>query len=305
VMQHKCIEPLGESKSDYQIFLDILSRLGLGVMFSEGSSDLDWCRRVFDSSDLPRHISWEEFVKKGYFVIPAEPADTRDAVAYRWFAEERPKDVPEPHPLPSQFSGDFLKGLETQSGKFEFMPNSLKRGDPDNDERPVLNRYIPSWEGLANRELAERYPLQMISTHPRYSFHTYNDGKDSTTNDIEDHRVLIDGYYYWVMKINPADADARGIAHHSIIRVHNDRGSVLCAADVSPLVAKGVVKTFESCAVYEPFDDPRFGSVDRGGNLNLLTPRRRQSKRTSGMATNSCLVEIEPWVEVPVAQAAE
>lgn len=305
VMQHKCIEPLGESKSDYQIFLDILSRLGLGVMFSEGSSDLDWCRRVFDSSDLPRYISWEEFVKKGYFAIPAEPEETRDPVAYRWFSEERPKDVPEPHPLPSQFSGDFLKGLETQSGKFEFMPNSLKRGDPDNDERPVLNRYIQSWEGLANRELADKYPLQMLSTHPRYSFHTYNDGKDSTTNDIEDHRVLIDGYYYWVMRLNPADAGPRGITHHSIVRVFNDRGSVLCAADVSPLVAPGVVKTFESCAVYEPFDDPRFGSVDRGGNLNLLTPGRRQSKRTSGMATNSCLVEIEPWVEASMTQAAE
>ena len=52
----------------------------------------------------------------------------------------------------------------------------------------------------------------------------------------------------------------------------NDRGSVLCAADVSPLVAQGMVKTYESCAVYDPFDDPRFGSVDRGGNLNLLTP---------------------------------
>lgn len=305
VMQHKCIEPLGESKSDYQIFLDILSRLGLGVMFSEGSSDLDWCRRVFDSSDLPRYISWEEFVKKGYFAIPAEPEKTRDPVAYRWFSEERPKDVPEPHPLPSQFSGDFLKGLETQSGKFEFMPSSLKRGDPDNDERPVLNRYIQSWEGLANRELADKYPLQMLSTHPRYSFHTYNDGKDSTTNDIEDHRVLIDGYYYWVMRLNPADAGPRGITHHSIVRVFNDRGSVLCAADVSPLVAPGVVKTFESCAVYEPFDDPRFGSVDRGGNLNLLTPGRRQSKRTSGMATNSCLVEIEPWVEASMTQAAE
>ncbi len=36
IMQHKCIEPLGESKSDYQIFLDILLRLGYGGMYSEG-----------------------------------------------------------------------------------------------------------------------------------------------------------------------------------------------------------------------------------------------------------------------------
>ena len=53
-LQHKCIEPLGESKSDYQIFLDILSRLGLGSLFSEGCSELDWCKRIFESSD--RHF---------------------------------------------------------------------------------------------------------------------------------------------------------------------------------------------------------------------------------------------------------
>lgn len=35
-MQHKCIEPLGESKSDYQIFLDLAKKLGLGAPFSEG-----------------------------------------------------------------------------------------------------------------------------------------------------------------------------------------------------------------------------------------------------------------------------
>ncbi|MFO1260756.1 MAG: molybdopterin-dependent oxidoreductase [Sphingomonadaceae bacterium] len=305
LMQHKCIEPLGEAKSDYQIFTGVLNRLGLGTMFTEGNSELDWCKHVFNSSDLPRYISWEDFVRKGYFVVPAEPQETRDPVAYRWYAEGRPKDIPEPHPLPSQFSGEFLHGLETQSGKFEFMPNSLKRGDPDNPERPVLNRYMPSWEGLHTKALVEKYPLQMISTHPRYSFHTYSDGKDSTVNDIVDHRILIDGYYYWVMRLNPVDAAKRGITHHGIIRVFNDRGSVLCAADVSPLVAPGMVKTFESCAVYDPFEDTRYGLVDRGGNLNLLTPPRMQVKGTSGMATNSCLVEMEPWVEVLETIAAE
>jgi len=37
LMQHKCIEPLGESKSDFQIFLDLAKRLGFSAMFSEGS----------------------------------------------------------------------------------------------------------------------------------------------------------------------------------------------------------------------------------------------------------------------------
>jgi trimethylamine-N-oxide reductase (cytochrome c) len=58
-LQHKCIEPLGESRSDYNIFLAIMERLGLGAVYSEGgNTELDWCKRVFDSSDMARHISW-------------------------------------------------------------------------------------------------------------------------------------------------------------------------------------------------------------------------------------------------------
>lgn len=56
VMQHKCIEPLGGSRSDYQIFLDLATRLGLGAMYSEGMTELDWCRRLFDGTDLPRAV---------------------------------------------------------------------------------------------------------------------------------------------------------------------------------------------------------------------------------------------------------
>ncbi|MBL4800695.1 MAG: molybdopterin-dependent oxidoreductase [Emcibacter sp.] len=297
VMQHKCIEPLGESKSDYQIFSDILSRLGLGVMFTEACREIDWCKRVFESSDTARHISWKKFVKKGYYVVPPEPAETRDPVAYRWYAEGRPKDLPEPMPIPSQFGEKFLHGLETQSGKIEFLPNSLKRGDPDNDERPIINKYIPSWEGRQTKALYDKFPLQMLSTHSRYSFHTYNDGKDSTINDIEDHRVLVDGYYYWVLRLNNDDATDRGIKHHDLVRMYNERGSVICAVDVSPMIAKGVVKAFESAAILDVIEHPKYGRVDRGGCVNLLTPKRAQVKKTSGMGSNSCLVEIEPWTD--------
>jgi len=298
VMQHKCIDPLGESKSDYQIFLDVLTKLGLGALFSEGCSELDWVKRVFRSGDLSKKISWEKFVEKGYYVVPAEPEKTRDPVSMRHFAEGRKKDTPEPMPLPSQFSEEFGKGLETQSGKIEFVANSLKREGYDNDERPPLNKYIPAWEGPHSKELYDKYPLQMVSTHPRYSFHTYGDAKDSTINDVADHRVLVNGYYYWVLRINPADARARGIKHHDLVRAHNDRGAVIFVADISALVAPGLVKTFESCADFDPIentpDGPK-GIVDRAGCANVLTSSRPQQKGTEGMAANSCLIEIEAW----------
>jgi trimethylamine-N-oxide reductase (cytochrome c) len=294
VMQHKCIEPLGESKSDYRIFTEILSRLGLGAIFTEGCSELDWCKRVFDSSDVAKRISWKDFLRKGYFVVPAEKESLRAPVNFRWFAEGRMKDIPEAQPLPSQWSAEFGKGLQTPSGLIEFMPETLKRHDPDNPERPVLNRYVPAWEGLHTASLVNRFPLQMITTHSRYSFHTNVDGKGGYANDITDHRALVDGHYYWLLRISDLDARSRGIADRDLVRVFNDRGSVICAADVSSMVAPGVVKSFESSAEYQSLevDGQR---VEIGGCMNTLTSSRSQIKGTSSMSPNSCLVQVEPW----------
>ncbi len=165
-MQHKCIEPLGESKSDYQIFLDLAKKLGLGAPFSEGMTELDWCKRLFDATDLPKVTSWKKFLKKGYYVVPAPPEELRAPVSYRWFAEGRPKDTPELAPLPADYTEKFGMGLQTQSGKIEFDCSSLKRFDPNDPERPTMTKYIPSWEGHHSTELYEKYPLQLISPLP-------------------------------------------------------------------------------------------------------------------------------------------
>ena len=76
----------------------------------------------------------------------------RPPVSFRWFAEGRKKDVPEPHPLPADYTEEFLKGLQTQSGKIEFDCNSLKRFDADDPERPTIAKYTPSWEGPQDKK---------------------------------------------------------------------------------------------------------------------------------------------------------
>ena len=91
-----------------------------------------------------------------------------------------------------------------------------------------------------------RFPLQLITPHPRYSFHTHTDGKDSTINDIEAHRILIDDHYYWPARINPEDARERGIRHHDLIRLFNDRGDVICAAVLTERILPGVIHSYES-----------------------------------------------------------
>ena len=294
-MQHKCIEPLGESKSDYQIFLELAERMGLGAPFSEGQTEFQWVRRLFDASDLPQVTSWSAFLKKGYYVVPAPPEENRAPVSYRWFAEGRKKDVPELAPLPSDYV-QWKEGLQTQSGKLEFESSSLKRFAPDDLERPVISTWIPSWEGHHHKELYARYPLNLISPHPRYSFHTMFDAKDGYINDVKDHRVLIDGYYYWIVRINSQDAAARGIEHNDLVSVCNDRGAVICAAHVTERIPPGTVHSCEGSAVYEPLGEPG-SSPDRGGCINVLTPSRNIIEKSHSTASNTCLVEVALYKE--------
>jgi trimethylamine-N-oxide reductase (cytochrome c) len=247
---------------------------------------------MFDASDVSKMISWREFCSKGYYVVPPDEPEARAPTAFRWFNEGRKKDVPEPHPLPGDYGGEYLEGLQTQSGKIEFIPESLKKFD--DPERPPLNRYIPSWEGTQTTELLQNFPIQLVSSHARYSFHTLGDGKDSTINDIQDHRMLIDGYYYWIARINTADAEARGIRNGELVRLFNDRGAVICAAYVTERLRPGVVQAYESSANYDPIGEPG-NSTDRGGCVNNLTNQRSQSRKSSSMAPNACLIEIEPY----------
>ncbi len=292
-IQHPCIEPRGESKSDYQIFHDICKRLGQAAYFTEGMRELDWVKRMFDGSDLPKHISWDAFLKKGYFVVPTEKEELRPPVSYRWFADDEKKNVPEPQPLPGSYGEVFREGLQTQSGKIEFESESLKRYGEDPD-RPPLNKYIPSWEGQHSKDLLAKYPLHLISPHSRYSFHTKGDGKDSAINDIKDHRINIDGYFYWLVRLNPADAVARGIEENDLVKLFNNRGEVICAAKITERLLPGVVHCRQASAVYDPIGKPG-ASPDRGGCVNLLTPKRMQTEKTHSAAYNSCLIEIEKW----------
>jgi molybdopterin guanine dinucleotide-containing S/N-oxide reductase-like protein len=292
VFQAPAIKPQGESKSDFWIFNELCKPLGLANYFSEGVNEIDWVKRVFLASDLPKSISWKKFLKRGYFVVPAEKEKLRAPVSFRWFFENRKKDVPEAQPLPSDYTEEYLRGLQTQSGKLEFECNSLKRfNDP---ERPPIVKYEPSWEGSHSGELFERYPFQLLTPHSKFSFHTQGDGKDSFLLNIEDHRVKIDGYYYWIVRMNAEDARARGINRHDLVKVFNDRGAVICAALPTQRLPRGVAHGYESSAIYDPMGEPG-KSVDRGGCLNLLTPERTQTKSTHSLAGANSLVQIEPW----------
>ena len=120
------------------------------------------------------------------------------------------------------------------------------------------------------------------------------DGKDSIINDIKDHRILIDGYYYWIIRINSIDAKSRNLQQNSLVKVFNDRGAVICATQITERIPPGTVHSYESSAIYDPVGEPG-ESADRGGCINQLTPSRAMIKKSHASASNSCLVQIEPW----------
>jgi trimethylamine-N-oxide reductase (cytochrome c) len=109
--------------------------------------------------------------------------------------------------------------------------------------------------------------------------------------------VPIDGYHYWIVRLNPDDAKARGISEDDLVKVFNGRGAVICAACVTQRLPPGTVHSYCSSAVYDPIGEPG-ASPDRGGCMNVLTPSRPIIKKSHSMAANSCLVEIEKWGQV-------
>ncbi|MDR1815700.1 MAG: molybdopterin-dependent oxidoreductase [Clostridiales Family XIII bacterium] len=298
-LQMKCVEPEGESKSDYQIFRELSQRLGIEGPFTEGKDELGWVKQLFYATDLPKIITWEKFLEKGYVVVPPNPTRHKSP-AFRWFAEGYEQDVP--------MAGAFrpcdmvqCKTLQTQSGKIELVSNSLKRFDaslvaqglePD-ETRPPLTQYIKPWTGW-HYEDTEKYPLAVLSPHPRFSFHTMGDGKDAFMNDIKDHRVRVDGHDYWIIRINTKDAEARGIKEGDLVKAYNDRGAVILAAQVTERVPAGTCHSYESSAEYQPIGKPG-ESPDRGGCVNILSSSQFIGKHTSGMATEHYRVQVEKW----------
>ena len=292
IYQHKCIEPLWESRSDYDIYVDLAERLGIKEQYTEGNTIEDWIKKIYQKSSLPDYISYEDFKEKGYFVVPSPQGDYKRTVSNRWYYEDRECEINDyGNPL---VGTDKAKQMGTYSGKIEFVAQSLKKHFPDDEERPPLPRFIEPWEG-AKSEHAEKFPLVMVCPHMRFSYHTHHDNKSPWLDEIASHRVKVNGYAYWPIRLHAEDAAARGIRNGDLVKLHNDRGAILGVALTTERVRKGMVFVYQAGAKYDPLEPGKADSIDRGGCANLLTPSKMVSKNSPGMACNSTCVEIERW----------
>ena len=100
------------------------------------------------------------------------------------------------------------------------------------------------------------------------------------------------------MRINRADAAARGIREGDVVRVFNDRGAILAGAVVTDQIRSGVIQ-ISTGAWYDPVEPGAIGSLDKHGNPNVLTLDKGTSSLAQGPSAQTALVEVEKFVGSP------
>ena len=243
IFQAPAIKPLGESKSDYWIFNEICKRLGLSNYFSEGINEIDWVKRIYLASDLPKVISLKKFLKRGYYVVPAEKEKLRAPVSFRWFWEDRKKDVPEAQPLPS----DYTRNICAACRRSPASSSSSATASSASRTRSGRRSSNTSRHGKA-RIRARVQALSAAAADAALEIFVPHPGRRQgarSCNNIADHRVKVDGYYYWIMRLNAEDAKERGIKKHDLVKVFNERGAVICAALPTQRLPRGVCHGYE------------------------------------------------------------
>jgi anaerobic selenocysteine-containing dehydrogenase len=273
--EEKCVEPVGESKSDYETVCFIAEKMGLLGKYTGGKTTEDLIDISFETSGIQDKITYDDFKKKGYYVIPTDPDWKKYPAGLKEF-----HDDPEHHPL------------KTPSGKVEFLSRNLAKHFPDDRERPPVPHWIEKGESHDERlssQRAKKYPLLVISNHGRWRVHAQCDDI-SWTREAPTCKVKgPDGYFYEPVWMNPEDAATRGISNGDVVKIYNERGTVLAGAYVTERLMPGVV-SIDHGARYDPVVP---GELDRGGAINTITPHRLTSKNATGMVVSSFLVEVE------------
>ncbi len=131
--------------------------------------------------------------------------------------------------------------------------------------------------------------MLILSNHGRWRVHANHD--DITwLREIPTCKVRgADGYAYEPLWMNYEDAKKRGIKHGDVIKVYNERGSVLGGAYITERIMPGVVY-MDHGARLDPIVP---GELDRGGAINTITPHNPTSKNTTGMVCSGFLVEVK------------
>jgi molybdopterin guanine dinucleotide-containing S/N-oxide reductase-like protein len=263
VCQHKIIEPVGEARTDFEIFKDLSKRLGFYDRFVMGMETEDaWLRRLYQMGQPP--MDYDEFKRVGFYKLPV---DETPYVAFSEFRQD-----PKAHPL------------NTKSGKFEIYSETI--ASYKYAECPPTPQFMEPFEWLGSPKAAQ-YPPHIVNKHPLYRRH-------SSYDNVQSLQVFSKVNGFEPITMNPKDAADRGLVDGDIARVFNDRGQVLCSVRVTAEIRPRVVMIHEG-SWYRPVEDGRIGSLDRGGCANSLTAQRGTSELCQGPVCHDSLVQIEKY----------
>jgi len=253
----KAIEPLGESKTDFQVFTELAWRLekldpalkDFGKRYNPRAG-----RGYFDNPDavdeaylaawwkdkVQAHqgvtMSWEEFKRRGVYKFEFK----QPLVAFREQIEQG-------------------KPFQTPSGKIEILSTTLAKVTDWTKtqwgyEIPAIPKWIEPFESL-NHPKAKRYPFHMITPHPRWRTH-------SIFHNIPWLRET----FQQEITLNAADAKRLGIRTGDMVEAWNERGRIVLPAYVTERCMPGVVVVYEGAWM-----DRDKAGVDRAGNPDFLT----------------------------------
>ncbi|GAB7220449.1 trimethylamine-N-oxide reductase TorA [Vibrio comitans] len=276
VAMHKLVDPLFQSKTDFDIMTELTARWGRDKDYTRGMTEMEWVKSLYDGCkasnpkfNLPE---FDEFWEKGFLDFGKGKPWTRHAD----FRED-----PE------------ISALGTPSGFIEITSRTIGRyGYEHCQEHPM---WFEKSERSHGGPGSDKHPFWLQSCHPDKRLH-------SQMCESEEFRATYAVQGREPCYLNPKDAKAKGIKDGDLIRVFNDRGQLLAGAVVSEHYPEGVIR-IEEGAWYGPLNE-KIGAIDTYGDPNTLTQDIPSSELAQATSANTCLVNIEKFKgEVPPVTA--
>ena len=270
IAMRQLVQPCGESKTDFEIYSTLSSRLGLEPAFSQGRNERAWLAHLYEAWRAPAQErfgelpTFESFWDKGILELPVREADRK--VLFDEFRQD-----PAAH------------RLATPSGRIELWSQVIASfGYDDCPGHPV---WLEPEEWLGAPAVA-RFPLQLIANNPRTRLHSQLDfGQFSAGSKIKGREPVL---------IHPDDARRRGIGNGDVVRIRNDRGMCLAGAVLSAGIRPGCIQ-LSTGAWYDPRVDEEGVTTCVHGNPNVLTEDRACSRLSQGPTGQLSLVEVERY----------
>jgi biotin/methionine sulfoxide reductase len=273
IAMKQAIAPVGDARDDFAIFSELAERFGTREAFSEGRSEMEWLRHIYEAAREranPHVYQWpsfDEFWRRGYIEIPEA------STPYVLFEEFRMNRDANPLPTPS--------------GRIEIFSEKIASYRyPDCPGHPT---WLEPAEWLGSEAVRE-FPLHLLTTQPSTRLHGQMDmARVSQQNKVAGREP---------MRMNTDDAAARGIRTGDVVRVFNSRGAILAGAIVTDDIRRGVIQ-ISTGAWYDPVEPGVIGSLDKHGNPNVLTLDKGTSRLAQGPSAQTTLVQVEKFVGEP------